>query len=38
MVAVEIEGEIGQIEKSVIYLRERGVKVEEIREGDSHSL
>jgi len=38
MVAVEIEGDLEAIEKSVVFLRERGVQVEEIREGDSHSL
>jgi len=38
MVAVEIEGELGEIEKSVIYLRERGVQVEEIREGEEPAL
>jgi ABC-type methionine transport system ATPase subunit len=34
LVAVEIEGESDAIEASVTYLRERGVKVEEIIEGD----
>ena len=34
MVAVEIEGDPEQIEKSVVYLRERGVTVEEIRDDD----
>lgn len=34
MVAVEIEGSEDQIERSVAYLKERGVKVEEIRESD----
>ena len=38
MVAVEIEGEASEIENAVVYLRELGVTVEEIREGDSHSL
>jgi ABC-type methionine transport system ATPase subunit len=38
MVAVEIEGEPEQIESAVAYLREMGVTVEEIREGDSRSL
>ena len=38
MVAVEIEGELEEIEKSVIYLRERGVQVEEIREGEEPAL
>ncbi len=35
MVAVEIEGTEAKIEQAVIYLRERGVTVEEIREDDS---
>ena len=34
LVAVEIEGEDGAIEQSVCYLRERGVKVEEMQDGD----
>ena len=34
LVAVEIEGEDGAIEQSVVYLRERGVKVEEMRDGE----
>jgi ABC-type methionine transport system ATPase subunit len=38
MVAVEIEGKEEQIEKSVVYLRERGVTVEEIREDDPRTL
>jgi ABC-type methionine transport system ATPase subunit len=38
IVAVEIEGEGECIEESVAYLRERGVKVEEIGEYDSHDL
>ena len=37
MVAVEIEGEHEQIDQAVIYLRERGVTVEEIREDEPHS-
>ncbi len=37
MVAVEIEGSLDQIDKAVIYLRERGVTVEEIREEDPRS-
>jgi hypothetical protein len=38
LVAVEIEGEDAAIERSVAYLRERGVKVEEMfEEGDSIS-
>lgn len=32
LVAVEIEGESEAIEASVVYLKERGVKVEEITE------
>ena len=32
LVAVEIEGEEGAIEQSVAYLRERGVRVEEMFE------
>ena len=35
LVAVEIEGEIDAIESSVEYLRERGVQVEELGEGES---
>jgi len=38
MVAVEIEGNLEAIEKSVVYLRERGVQVEEIREGEDHTI
>ncbi|HED65860.1 MAG TPA: FeS-binding protein [Planctomycetes bacterium] len=34
MVAVEIEGELPAIEESVVYLRERGVQVEELAEGE----
>ena len=34
MVAVEIEGSPEQIEQAVVYLRERGVKVEAIQEGE----
>lgn len=34
LVAVEIEGAEDRIEASVAYLKERGVKVEEIREGE----
>ena len=34
MVAVEIEGEEPQIDQAVIYLRERGVQVEEIKDDD----
>ena len=37
LVAVEIEGEEAAIESSVAYLRERGVRVEEMfEEGDAH--
>jgi ABC-type methionine transport system ATPase subunit len=38
MVAVEIEGEVENIEKSVEYMRGRGVKVEELAEGQEHPL
>jgi hypothetical protein len=38
MVAVEIEGEPDKIDLSVIYLRERGVMVEEITEDDSRGV
>ena len=34
LVAVEIEGGEAQIAESVAYLKERGVKVEEITEGE----
>ena len=34
LVAVEIEGEDDAIDKSVDYMRERGVKVEEMQDGD----
>ena len=34
LVAVEIEGEEAAIQSSVGYLRERGVKVEEMNDGD----
>ncbi len=34
LVAVEIEGESDRIAEAVTYMRERGVKVEEITEGD----
>jgi hypothetical protein len=34
MVAVEFEGELAKIDEAVVYLRERGVTVEEIREDD----
>mgnify|MGYP003695062335 FL=1 len=33
-VVVEIEGEAGRIEESVVYLKERGVAVEELAEGE----
>ena len=35
LVAVEIEGDPGKIDESIAYMRERGVKVEEIQEGES---
>ena len=35
LVAVEIEGSSDQIERSVAYLKQRGVSVEEIREGEA---
>lgn len=35
LVAVEIEGELEDIQKSVEYLRERGVTVEELAEGET---
>ena len=38
MVAVEIEGEPDAVEKSVQYMRERGVRVEELAEGQEHPL
>ena len=34
LVAVEIEGDPDKIEQAVVYMRERGVKVEEIAEGE----
>jgi L-aspartate semialdehyde sulfurtransferase ferredoxin len=34
LVAVEIEGDIDAIDKSVEYLRERGVRVQEMDEND----
>ena len=34
LVAVEIEGELEAIEESVVFMRERGVKVEEMHDGD----
>ena len=36
LVAVEIEGDDGAIEKSIVYMRDRGVKVEEMNDGDEH--
>ena len=38
MVAVEIEGDQTKIDEAVIYLRERGVTVEEIQENDPRSV
>ena len=38
LVAVEIEGEEAAIDESVEYMRERGVKVEEMQDGDDTSL
>lgn len=35
LVAVEIEGEDAKIDQAIEYLRARGVKVEELAEGDS---
>jgi len=37
MVAVEIEGSSEQIENAVVYLKERGVTVEEIRDDDAQA-
>jgi hypothetical protein len=34
LVAVEIDGEPGAIDESVAYLRERGVKVEEMTDSE----
>lgn len=34
LIAVEIEGPVDRIEAAVVYLRERGVTVEEIRSDD----
>ena len=36
LVAVEIEGEDRAIDESVVYMRDRGVKVEEMADGDEH--
>ncbi|MBL6755535.1 MAG: NIL domain-containing protein [Planctomycetes bacterium] len=33
-VVVEIEGEAGRIEESVVYLKDRGVAVKELAEGE----
>ena len=38
MVAVEIEGESGAIDLAVEYMRERGVTVEELADGEEHPL
>ena len=38
LVAVEIEGADDDIAKSVVYMRERGVKVEEMNDGDELPL
>lgn len=35
LVAVEIEGEDAKIDQAIEYLRARGVKVEELAEGDN---
>ena len=35
MVAVDIEGDPAEIDRAVEYLRERGVEVEELREGEN---
>jgi ABC-type methionine transport system ATPase subunit len=35
LVAVEIEGEEADIERSVAYLKERGVRVEEMQDDDT---
>lgn len=37
LVAVDIEGNIESIQQSVVYLRERGVTVEELGEGEDTS-
>lgn len=34
LVAVEIEGELDKIEESVVFLRERGVSIEEIKDDE----
>ncbi|MBI5433303.1 MAG: NIL domain-containing protein [Planctomycetes bacterium] len=38
LVAVEIEGSNEAIERSIEYLRERGVRVEEMRDGEEGPL
>jgi hypothetical protein len=38
LVAVEIEGSVEKIEQAVVFLRERGVRVEEIKDEDTPSL
>jgi len=38
LVAVEIEGPEDKIDESVIYLRERGVTVEELRDDDARGV
>lgn len=38
LVAVEIEGSNDAIDRSVEYLRERGVRVEEMRDGEESPL
>lgn len=38
LVAVEIEGDDESVRKSVDYMRERGVKVEELSDGDESPI
>ncbi len=38
LVAVEIEGSVEKIEQAVVFLRERGVRVEEIKDEDNPAL
>ena len=38
LVAVEIEGDVDKIGDAVTYLKERGVTVEEIKEGEDSSI
>jgi len=38
LVAVEIEGSVEKIEQAVVFLRERGVRVEEIKDEDGPAL